>query len=61
MRATGQIGGDGTTINIAIDNRRKVEAMLANLTEGELRALARGDVIDQPALSRPIDVEVTAG
>jgi hypothetical protein len=47
MRATGLIGGDGTTINVAIDARRQLDANLGKLSVDELRALARGE---QPAI-----------
>lgn len=58
MMKAGFIGGDGsTTVNIAIDNRRKTEAIFAKLTEEELRALAYGKPLQIPS-GDAIDVKV---
>lgn len=45
----GQIVGDGTRVQVEVDARKQL-AVLANLGEDDLRALARGDVRDlEPA------------
>lgn len=47
MRATGQIGGDGTSTTV-IDARRQAITLIAKLSEDELRRLARGEPIPLP-------------
>jgi len=40
MKAIGQIGGDGAvTVNLVVDNRRKLEAWFAGLGEAQIRRL----------------------
>ena len=59
LRAAGVIGGDGSvTVNIEVDNRRKAEAILANLSVEELRALTQGPI--PIALAAPIEGEAVA-
>lgn len=40
MRATGQIGGDGTTVNVALVDERAVMAKIARLSVDDMRAIA---------------------